>query len=166
MNTEAIEVLGGNGAIESFSILPRLLRDSIVYENWEGTHNTLIMQMYRDMEKYKVHMGFFEYLGDLITAKGVCERRGPELRGVLGELKTQLEQILDVEPGLASIQLRPVCDQLAFAMYAAVRLNEMAQGIGGEQDDNILEHFFESRLRVRRSRDAGYVTRVSAIAND
>ena len=31
-----IETLGGNGAIESFSILPRLMRDNIVYENWEG----------------------------------------------------------------------------------------------------------------------------------
>ena len=35
-----IDVLAGNGAIESFSSLPRLLRDSIVCENWEGTHNT------------------------------------------------------------------------------------------------------------------------------
>ncbi len=32
-----IEVLGGNGAIETFSVLPRLLRDNIVFENWEGT---------------------------------------------------------------------------------------------------------------------------------
>ena len=34
-----IDVLGGNGAIESFSSLPRLLRDSIVCENWEGTQH-------------------------------------------------------------------------------------------------------------------------------
>ncbi len=38
-----IELLGGNGTIEDFSVLPRLLRDSIVYENWEGTHNVLAM---------------------------------------------------------------------------------------------------------------------------
>ncbi|MFB6351366.1 MAG: acyl-CoA dehydrogenase family protein, partial [Bradymonadaceae bacterium] len=42
---DGIEVLGGNGAIETFSVLPRLLRDSIVTENWEGTHNTLQMQI-------------------------------------------------------------------------------------------------------------------------
>jgi alkylation response protein AidB-like acyl-CoA dehydrogenase len=40
----AIEVLGGNGAIETFSILPRLYRDNIVFENWEGTHNTISLQ--------------------------------------------------------------------------------------------------------------------------
>ena len=38
-----IELLGGNGTIEDFSVLPRLLRDSIVFENWEGTHNVLAM---------------------------------------------------------------------------------------------------------------------------
>ena len=37
----AIEVLGGNGTIEDFSPLPRLYRDSIVFESWEGTHNVL-----------------------------------------------------------------------------------------------------------------------------
>ncbi len=44
----AIEILGGNGTIEDFCVLPRLLRDSIVFENWEGTHNVLAMQILRD----------------------------------------------------------------------------------------------------------------------
>jgi hypothetical protein len=42
----AIEVLGGNGAI------PRLYRDSIVFESWEGAHNVLCTQVARDLEKY------------------------------------------------------------------------------------------------------------------
>jgi alkylation response protein AidB-like acyl-CoA dehydrogenase len=45
----AIEILGGNGAIEDFSVLPRLLRDCVVYEQWEGTHNVLTAQVLRDM---------------------------------------------------------------------------------------------------------------------
>jgi acyl-CoA dehydrogenase len=44
----AIEVLGGNGTIEDFSPLPRLYRDSIVFESWEGTHNVLCDQVRRD----------------------------------------------------------------------------------------------------------------------
>lgn len=44
----AIEVLGGNGTIEDFSALPRLYRDSIVFESWEGTHNVLCDQVRRD----------------------------------------------------------------------------------------------------------------------
>ncbi len=58
-----IDVLAGNGAIESFSSLPRLLRDAIVYENWEGTHNTLRMQILRDMHKFDIDT---LYLYDLI----------------------------------------------------------------------------------------------------
>jgi alkylation response protein AidB-like acyl-CoA dehydrogenase len=47
----AIEILGGNGAIESFSVLPRLLRDCVVYEQWEGTHNVLTAQVLRDLQR-------------------------------------------------------------------------------------------------------------------
>jgi alkylation response protein AidB-like acyl-CoA dehydrogenase len=47
-----IEVLGGNGTIEDFSVLPRLWRDAIVFESWEGTHNVLCAQVARDLERY------------------------------------------------------------------------------------------------------------------
>jgi len=44
-----IETLGGNGTIEDFSPLPRLWRDAIVFESWEGTHNVLCAQVLRDL---------------------------------------------------------------------------------------------------------------------
>jgi hypothetical protein len=43
--------LGGNGTIEDFSPLPRLYRDAIVFESWEGTHNVLCAQVLRDLAK-------------------------------------------------------------------------------------------------------------------
>lgn len=46
-----IEALGGNGTIEDFSPLPRLYRDAIVFESWEGTHNVLCAQALRDLAK-------------------------------------------------------------------------------------------------------------------
>ena len=45
---EAILVLGGNGIVEDFTVLPRLLRDSMIIETWEGPHNTLCLQIMRD----------------------------------------------------------------------------------------------------------------------
>ena len=48
---DAIEVLGGNGAIEDFSVLPRLLRDAIVVEAWEGGHGVLCAQLLRDSQR-------------------------------------------------------------------------------------------------------------------
>lgn len=51
---EAILVMGGNGVINDFSILPRLLRDALIVETWEGTHNTLCLQIMRDMHKFNL----------------------------------------------------------------------------------------------------------------
>ena len=47
-----IEVLGGNGTIEDFSPLPRLYRDAMVFESWEGTHNVLCAQVHRDCVRF------------------------------------------------------------------------------------------------------------------
>lgn len=49
----AISLLGGNGAIEDFSDITRLFRDSMVNELWEGPRNVLLAQIYRDMLKSK-----------------------------------------------------------------------------------------------------------------
>jgi hypothetical protein len=48
---EAILILGGNGIVEDFSVLPRLLRDAMIVETWEGPHNTLCLQIMRDAAK-------------------------------------------------------------------------------------------------------------------
>ena len=45
---EAILICGANGIVEDFSVLPRLMRDSMVIETWEGPHNTLCLQIVRD----------------------------------------------------------------------------------------------------------------------
>ena len=58
----AIEVLGGNGTIEDFSPLPRLYRDSIVIESWEGTHTVLCDQVRRDC----VRLGLLDVVIDWI----------------------------------------------------------------------------------------------------
>ncbi len=52
---DGIELLGGNGTIEDFSVLPRLYRDAIVVESWEGTHNTLVAQVLRDFSERGLH---------------------------------------------------------------------------------------------------------------
>ncbi len=51
---ECIMVLGGNGIEEEFCILPRLWRDSIIMETWEGPHNVLFSQALRDMTRFEV----------------------------------------------------------------------------------------------------------------
>ncbi|HKP13557.1 MAG TPA: acyl-CoA dehydrogenase family protein [Blastocatellia bacterium] len=48
---DAILILGGNGIVEDFTVLPRLLRDAMIIETWEGPHNTLCLQIMRDAAK-------------------------------------------------------------------------------------------------------------------
>jgi alkylation response protein AidB-like acyl-CoA dehydrogenase len=48
---EACLLLGGNGIVEDFTVLPRLLRDAMIIETWEGAHNTLCLQIVRDAAK-------------------------------------------------------------------------------------------------------------------
>src|SRR6185503_11566962 len=45
---EAILVFGGNGIVEDFTILPRLLRDALIIETWGGAPNNLCLQIMRD----------------------------------------------------------------------------------------------------------------------
>ncbi|MCH6269472.1 acyl-CoA dehydrogenase family protein [Neobacillus citreus] len=46
---EAISVFAGNGVMEEFSSLPRIFRDVVVNEQWEGPRNLLLTQIYRDL---------------------------------------------------------------------------------------------------------------------
>lgn len=162
---DSIEILGGNGAIETFSVLPRLLRDSIVSENWEGTHNTLIMQILRDSQKYRVHEAFTGYLDQLLEEDGVCARRGPELRAALRENKARIDEILAMSPTAAPVELRPVLDETCFQFWAATRLWQAAQlGEMGPEEDASIEHFFEARIRPQRTRDDAYYARIGTLA--
>lgn len=59
---DAMEVIGGNAAIEDFTPLGRLYRDSLVTESWEGAHNVLIAQTWRDMQKLHLHEAWCDWL--------------------------------------------------------------------------------------------------------
>ncbi|KZE68936.1 acyl-CoA dehydrogenase [Fictibacillus phosphorivorans] len=48
---DAISVFGGHGVMEEFSALPRIFRDVVVNEQWEGPRNLLLTQIYRDIER-------------------------------------------------------------------------------------------------------------------
>jgi hypothetical protein len=49
---EAMMLLAGNGIEERFSPLPRLFRDSVIMETWEGPHNVLYTQALRDLVRF------------------------------------------------------------------------------------------------------------------
>ncbi|MFB6262186.1 MAG: acyl-CoA dehydrogenase family protein, partial [Bradymonadaceae bacterium] len=145
---KGIEVLGGNGAIETFSVLPRLLRDSIVTENWEGTHNTLQMQIMRDMQKYAVHEGFMSYVRSLLeTARDEDADLARRVRGALETEAADLAELATLDRGAATLKMRSSLDRLAWIAHAAVRIWERGRlETDADAADASLEHFVRTRV--------------------
>ncbi len=164
--TEGIEVLGGNGAIESFSVLPRLLRDSIVFENWEGTHNTLLSQCLRDMHRYGVHDAYLARCEELIEGTA----REAELTTALSRCRARIDGVLSAPQASASLALRPLADTLCATMYASVRARELETfGLGDEarrEAELALDHFISRHvLPEEPTYDATYLERIATLSS-
>jgi acyl-CoA dehydrogenase len=138
-----IECLGGNGTIESFSIMPRLLRDCIVYETWEGPHNVLIAQAYRDLRKDSMLDQAFMYLESVFKAVSASEL-GAVCFGSLHLLKTlrrQMEKQLDGDEAEPSWPFRIAVDtfgDLFFLSRMCAEADwEKSTGLKGDKLDAI-----------------------------
>ncbi|MEZ4468813.1 MAG: acyl-CoA dehydrogenase family protein [bacterium] len=94
---DGIEILGGNGAIEDFSVLPRLYRDAIVCESWEGTHNVLCAQVLKDLHRYRLHTALFAHADARLAAAPA----GPEQRALAARVavdRQRVGRLLDLPP--------------------------------------------------------------------
>jgi acyl-CoA dehydrogenase len=120
---QAIELLGGNGAIETFSVLPRLLRDNVVYENWEGTHNVLLAQVQRDIRRYQVHEPFLTVVRQLFESVVTEELRSEGLQH-LERITAELTEVLAMDELTAAIYFRPLMDRLTDLYYLACLARE------------------------------------------
>jgi hypothetical protein len=131
----AQEIMGGNGAIEDFSAVPRLYRDAVVFESWEGSHNVLCLQAARDMQRYGLHQQLLAYLGGLLDGVTRPELAGPQdlIVGQMEHGQRRLEQVLRGSPEFHQTHVRRVIDQLALLVQAACLLAEadweLSQGL-------------------------------------
>lgn len=113
----SLDVLAGNGAIETFSSLPRLLRDSVVCENWEGTHNTLRMQILKDIEKYRIDEILREHISALLKGKTPSEG----LKKLLLNYDDSMASFKKLSKEDQTLFIRGLVDQMAI-LYAGVSL--------------------------------------------
>lgn len=148
----AIEVLGGNGAIEEFSVLPRLYRDAIVLESWEGTHNVLSVQALRDMARYQVHAPFLddlEAIGAAVAHPALAALRADVLAAV-GRARDVAGAVLRMDQRAAQTHARRLADTLIATAQATYLLREADWELAhGEQTTKpaVAELFFNRRLR-------------------
>jgi alkylation response protein AidB-like acyl-CoA dehydrogenase len=64
---KAISIFGGHGVIEDFCSLPRIFRDAVVNELWEGPRNVLLMQVFRDMGRAAEYYPPEQFIGDVLS---------------------------------------------------------------------------------------------------
>lgn len=168
---QAIEILGGNGAIESFSILPRLYRDVMVLESWEGTHNVLCLQVMRDIGRYQVQEGYFAEMQAML--EGI---KHPDLSQQVLKLEVGLEQL---EERLRQIMGRDEISMQAYARHWVHRLGLLSEAIllakecqmeldQGMRSDKvaILDFFIKQYLDESYDpfEDENYLTRLQSIS--
>ena len=157
----AIEVLGGNGTIEDFSPLPRLYRDAIVFESWEGTHNVLVEQVRRDAARF----GLLPLvLADLRRRLATLEPM-EDVAAVI-DLLDSLEPRL--ERGLAQpVHFRRRLGELHRAVQATFLLTEAEAEAESEKRD-VAAFFIRRRLRrdYDPEADSGYEALIDRVLAD
>lgn len=144
-----IEVLGGNGTIEEFSVLPRLYRDAIVYESWEGTHNVLAAQVLTDLRRLPIIAAVEDRATELVA-------RGPRgLDAALHDALTDARRAID-DPAFGALHFRSVLDRLALVFQA---------GLVHPHHGAVAEHLVRSRLDrgYLPERDPAFAGRVDAV---
>jgi len=67
MIRKAISFFGGHGIMEDFLSFPRLHRDSLIMELWEGPRNVLLTQIHRDLQRVKDWYSTDEFCRDLLN---------------------------------------------------------------------------------------------------
>jgi alkylation response protein AidB-like acyl-CoA dehydrogenase len=166
----AIETLGGNGAIEDFSILPRLYRDAIVLESWEGTHNVLCIQALRDMARYQLHVAFLDdaaAIAEAVASAALLPLRAEALAAV-ERARELAARLLAGDELAAQAHARRLADTLTATAQAAYLLREADHALlAGEAPAKqaIVELFVNRRLRrgYDPAGDPDYIDRVDRI---
>lgn len=167
----AIEVLGGNGAIESFSVLPRLYRDMLVLESWEGTHNVLCLQVVRDITRYDLHLPYERALRALL-ARVTSPELADSVEAVSAALGGVRGTLLRLHRGgdrSAQAHARRFTDLLMYTAQAALLLAEAQweseRGLRTAKAD-VLAHFIARHLRPDSDLldDSAYLARVERLA--
>jgi hypothetical protein len=138
---DAIELLGGNGTIEEFSVLPRLYRDAIVIESWEGTHNTLCAQVLRDFATRGLHRAWLAEVDEAIG--GATHRAAPDAareraRAMHADVSRRIARLLAGDEAYAGAHIRHVVDRMCtLHSYVSLLLEadwQLARGASTAED--------------------------------
>ncbi len=90
-----MSVFGGHAVIEDFSILPRMFRDGLVNELWEGPRNVLLTQIHRDFQRVASWYPPAEFVENIL--KGADPGTIKDLSGQITDLLS-IPHLFDMNP--------------------------------------------------------------------
>ncbi|HHL3492195.1 TPA: acyl-CoA dehydrogenase family protein [Legionella pneumophila] len=142
----SLDLLAGNGTIENFSSLPRLLRDCIVCENWEGTHFTLWMQTLRDMHKFAIDELFITHLRQLLEQIQDINPHKALFFEKINELDATIKTMKSVNHEEQSLLIKTIIEHMASLLAALCLAIEIQQGQSPEAKQAGLTLFIHEHI--------------------
>ncbi len=125
----AMSILAGNGMIEDFSALPRLYRDSVINEQWEGPRNLLLFQIHRDLQRVADWYPAEQFVADLLEP--LSEEEIKPLQKQLAELLKFDFRKNSPQTLSAATEWDLLLDQI-FHLYQEVSLNNLQTNSQGK----------------------------------
>src|SRR6201988_5193538 len=123
MASDAIEIHGGNGYIETWPVA-RLLRDAQVNTIWEGPDNILCLDVRRGIEQARAHETLLARLHDAVSVSDADETTGLVARRI-EDLDAAITAWAKLDRSVAEARLFPLT-QFIGDVYAAALLTERA----------------------------------------
>jgi alkylation response protein AidB-like acyl-CoA dehydrogenase len=146
----AIEVLGGNGTIEDFSPLPRLYRDAVVFESWEGTHNVLCAQVYRDCARLGLVDHIVTWVENELAQLDHPDGKNPtQVLLSLGDLQPRLTRSFE-DSEYSAQHFRRQLSALMDIIQATCLLREANQSTASSEKTAIAKLFIKYHLAAQK----------------
>ncbi len=123
MASDAIEIHGGNGYIETWPVA-RLLRDAQVNTIWEGADNILCLDVRRGIERIQAHQPLLERLHDAVSVSDDDETTRL-VRRRIEDLEAAITAWTKLPAEVAEARLFPLA-QFMGDVYAGALLTEQA----------------------------------------
>jgi acyl-CoA dehydrogenase len=123
MASDAIEIHGGNGYIETWPVA-RLLRDAQVNTIWEGPDNILCLDVRRGIERMRAHEPLLARLRDAVSVSDDDDTTGL-VRRRIEDLDAAITAWTKLHGGVAEARLFPLA-QFMGDVYAGALLTEQA----------------------------------------
>src|ERR1700759_3506572 len=124
MASDAIEIHGGNGYIETWPVA-RLLRDAQVNTIWEGADNILCLDVRRGIERIGAHQPLLERLHDAISVSDDTDETTRLVRRRIEDLEAAITAWTKLPADVAESRLFPLA-QFIGDVYAGALLTEQA----------------------------------------